>query len=31
MTVTLSAGHYEVVCNLAGHYAAGMYAQLTIS
>ena len=21
---------YEVVCNLPGHYAAGMYAQLTV-
>lgn len=31
VTVTLPAGRYEVVCNLAGHYAAGMYAQLTVS
>ena len=31
VTVNLPAGRYEVVCNLAGHYAAGMYAQLTVS
>ncbi len=31
VTVTLAAGRYEVVCNLAGHYAAGMYAQLTVT
>jgi uncharacterized cupredoxin-like copper-binding protein len=31
VTVTLPAGRYEVVCNLAGHYAAGMYAPLTVS
>ncbi len=30
VTVTLPAGRYEVVCNLPGHYAAGMYAQLTV-
>ena len=30
VTVDLPAGRYEVVCNLAGHYAAGMYAQLTV-
>ena len=31
VTVTLPAGRYEVVCNLAGHYASGMYAQLVVS
>jgi uncharacterized cupredoxin-like copper-binding protein len=29
-TVTLAAGRYELVCNLPGHYAAGMYTQLTV-
>jgi len=29
-TVTLAPGRYELVCNLPGHYAAGMYTQLTI-
>jgi uncharacterized cupredoxin-like copper-binding protein len=31
VTVTLPPGRYEVVCNLPGHYAAGMYAQLTVN
>jgi uncharacterized cupredoxin-like copper-binding protein len=31
VTVTLAAGRYELVCNLPGHYAAGMYTQLTVS
>lgn len=31
VTVTLAPGRYEVVCNLAGHYSAGMYAQLTVT
>lgn len=30
-TRTLPAGRYELVCNLPGHYAAGMYAGLTIN
>ncbi len=30
VTVTLSPGRYELVCNLPGHYAAGMYTQLTV-
>ena len=30
VTVTLAPGRYELVCNLPGHYAAGMYAQLTV-
>lgn len=29
-TVTLTPGRYELVCNLPGHYAAGMYTQLTL-
>lgn len=28
VTLHLLAGNYEVVCNLPGHYAAGMYAEL---
>lgn len=31
VTVSLPAGRYEIVCNLPGHYASGMYAQLTVS
>jgi len=30
VTVTLAPGRYELVCNLPGHYAAGMYTQLTV-
>jgi uncharacterized cupredoxin-like copper-binding protein len=30
VTVTLPPGRYELVCNLPGHYAAGMYTQLTV-
>lgn len=30
VTAYLAAGHYELVCNLPGHYAAGMYAELTV-
>lgn len=29
-TLDLPAGNYELVCNLPGHYAAGMYAELTV-
>ena len=29
-TLTLAPGRYEIVCNLPGHYAAGMYTQLTV-
>lgn len=29
-TVTLAPGRYELVCNIPGHYAAGMYTQLTV-
>ncbi|HEY5151118.1 MAG TPA: hypothetical protein VIJ23_15130 [Mycobacterium sp.] len=30
-TLRLAPGRYELVCNLAGHYAAGMYAELDVS
>ena len=30
-TVTLTPGRYELVCNLPGHYASGMYAELDVS
>lgn len=31
VTLTLQPGRYELVCNLPGHYAAGMYTQITVS
>ncbi|MCG2621649.1 hypothetical protein LVY72_06930 [Arthrobacter sp. I2-34] len=31
VTVNLPAGRYELVCNLPGHYQAGMYTQLTVT
>jgi uncharacterized cupredoxin-like copper-binding protein len=31
VSVTLEPGRYELVCNLPGHYAAGMYTQLTVT
>jgi len=31
MTTTLAPGQYELVCNLSGHYAAGMYTQFTVT
>lgn len=30
VTLKLAPGRYELVCNLPGHYAAGMYTQLTV-
>jgi len=30
LTVTLPPGRYELVCNLTGHYASGMYSGLTV-
>jgi uncharacterized cupredoxin-like copper-binding protein len=30
VTVDLPAGTYEIVCNLPGHYGAGMYSQLVV-
>lgn len=31
VSVTLQAGRYELVCNLPGHYATGMYTQITVT
>ena len=31
VTVTLTPGHYELVCNLPNHYADGMHEELTIT
>jgi uncharacterized cupredoxin-like copper-binding protein len=31
VTVTLAPGHYELVCNLPGHYSAGMDTQLDVT
>ncbi len=31
LTVTLRPGRYELVCNLPGHYTAGMFAELDVS
>jgi hypothetical protein len=31
VTLHLKPGHYEIVCNLPGHYRAGMYAELDVS
>jgi len=31
VTLDLPAGRYELVCNLPGHYAAGMFAEITVS
>ena len=30
VTLILGSGRYELVCNLPGHYAAGMYAELVV-
>lgn len=30
-TLQLRPGHYELVCNLPGHYAAGMFAELDVT
>ncbi len=30
VTLNLSPGRYELVCNLPGHYRAGMYAELDV-
>ena len=30
-TITLTPGRYELVCNLPGHYGAGMYAELDVT
>ena len=31
VSVDLPPGRYELVCNFAGHYTAGMYTQLTVT
>lgn len=31
VTLDLPAGRYELICNLPGHYAAGMFSELTVS
>jgi uncharacterized cupredoxin-like copper-binding protein len=31
VTLQLPPGNYELICNFAGHYAAGMHAELTVS
>ena len=31
VTVPLQPGRYELLCNLPGHYAAGMYAELDVT
>ena len=30
VTLALKPGRYELVCNLPGHYANGMYGSLTV-
>jgi uncharacterized cupredoxin-like copper-binding protein len=30
LNLDLAAGHYALICNLSGHYAAGQYADLTV-
>jgi uncharacterized cupredoxin-like copper-binding protein len=30
VTIDLPRGHYELVCNLPGHYASGMYTELRV-
>ncbi len=30
VNTTLEAGHYAIICNLPGHYAMGMYTNLTV-
>ncbi|MCV7354625.1 sulfocyanin [Mycolicibacterium fluoranthenivorans] len=30
-TITLAPGRYELICNIAGHYWAGMYAELDVT
>ncbi|WP_186382509.1 sulfocyanin-like copper-binding protein [Amycolatopsis rhizosphaerae] len=30
-TVTLQPGRYELLCNMPGHYAAGMYTELDVT
>jgi uncharacterized cupredoxin-like copper-binding protein len=31
LTVNLAAGHYVLICNVAGHYQAGMHTDFTVN
>jgi len=31
LTLNLKPGHYALICNIAGHYSAGMYADFNVS
>lgn len=31
LTLDLAPGHYELICNLANHYADAMYQELTVT
>jgi uncharacterized cupredoxin-like copper-binding protein len=31
VTLALERGRYELVCNMPGHYAAGMHAELDVA
>lgn len=31
LTVTLTPGHYVLLCNIAGHYKLGMHADFTVT
>ena len=31
LTLNLAAGHYVLICNVPGHYAAGMYQDFTVN
>jgi uncharacterized cupredoxin-like copper-binding protein len=31
LTVELTAGHYVAICNVSGHYEAGMHADITVT
>ena len=31
LTLSLKPGHYALICNIAGHYAAGMHADFDVS
>ena len=30
LTLSLKAGHYALICNLPGHYAAGQHTDFTV-
>jgi uncharacterized cupredoxin-like copper-binding protein len=31
LTLTLAPGHYALICNVTGHYAAGMHVDFTVT